>query len=259
MRLLILTILLTWAAAGWAEQVVNIYRGEVLVTSQSAAERQAATRQAFEDLVLRVSGDPHTVEHEQVRDAIERAQDYVYEFNYSSTQETLEVDGARVPAVRLVLMFSPVAVENLLRSAGLPLWPANRPSVLAWLVTDDGNGPTQIVEDELRQTLREHAQRRGLPLILPLQDLEGRLALSARELWYMDEAAVQHASGRYSPNAILVGRYSQPSSGAVRSNWQLLHSQGDPAFTIKDRKSTRLNSSHVAISYAVFCLKKKTK
>src|SRR5690625_6075263 len=28
-------------------------------------------------------------------------------------------------------------------------------------------------------------------------------------------------------------------------------------FTALDRKSTRLNSSHVAISYAVFCLKKK--
>src|SRR5690625_7029943 len=28
---------------------------------------------------------------------------------------------------------------------------------------------------------------------------------------------------------------------------------------LKDRKSTRLNSSHVAISYAVFCLKKKKK
>src|SRR5437870_10423023 len=28
---------------------------------------------------------------------------------------------------------------------------------------------------------------------------------------------------------------------------------------MKDRKSTRLNSSHVAISYAVFCLKKKNK
>src|SRR5690625_7106570 len=34
------------------------------------------------------------------------------------------------------------------------------------------------------------------------------------------------------------------------------------AITVKssvDRKSTRLNSSHVAISYAVFCLKKKKK
>src|SRR5438067_9792852 len=27
--------------------------------------------------------------------------------------------------------------------------------------------------------------------------------------------------------------------------------------TVRDRKSTRLNSSHVSISYAVFCLKKK--
>src|SRR5258708_29265957 len=36
---------------------------------------------------------------------------------------------------------------------------------------------------------------------------------------------------------------------------------GDPApqCVIKDRKSTRLNSSHQIISYAVFCLKKKNK
>src|SRR5690242_21291304 len=33
---------------------------------------------------------------------------------------------------------------------------------------------------------------------------------------------------------------------------------GDEAVDILDRKSTRLNSSHMSISYAVFCLKKKT-
>src|SRR5256885_11003227 len=33
---------------------------------------------------------------------------------------------------------------------------------------------------------------------------------------------------------------------------------GDEVLT-PDRKSTRLNSSHLVISYAVFCLKKKTK
>src|SRR5207253_10195893 len=32
-----------------------------------------------------------------------------------------------------------------------------------------------------------------------------------------------------------------------------------PFAAVRDRKSTRLNSSHVAISYAVFCLKKKKK
>src|SRR5690606_41306599 len=35
-------------------------------------------------------------------------------------------------------------------------------------------------------------------------------------------------------------------------------SLGIRAFELRDRKSTRLNSSHVKISYAVFCLKKKT-
>src|SRR5262245_62815235 len=33
----------------------------------------------------------------------------------------------------------------------------------------------------------------------------------------------------------------------------------DRVFRRLDRKSTRLNSSHLGISYAVFCLKKKTK
>src|SRR5947209_15422946 len=33
----------------------------------------------------------------------------------------------------------------------------------------------------------------------------------------------------------------------------------DLVITVEDRKSTRLNSSHANISYAVFCLKKKKK
>src|SRR5437773_7448388 len=33
--------------------------------------------------------------------------------------------------------------------------------------------------------------------------------------------------------------------------------EGFPAGDCGDRKSTRLNSSHITISYAVFCLKKK--
>src|SRR5438045_7268532 len=37
----------------------------------------------------------------------------------------------------------------------------------------------------------------------------------------------------------------------------LLHIFLNPNSTVPDRKSTRLNSSHLGISYAVFCLKKK--
>src|SRR5256885_9289823 len=41
---------------------------------------------------------------------------------------------------------------------------------------------------------------------------------------------------------------------------EIVHGRRDPAIgNMGDRKSTRLNSSHLVISYAVFCLKKKKK
>src|SRR5438034_2071681 len=46
----------------------------------------------------------------------------------------------------------------------------------------------------------------------------------------------------------------------IATRGKLTPAQADSAFqagTVRDRKSTRLNSSHTVISYAVFCLKKK--
>src|SRR3712207_6953449 len=61
-----------------------------------------------------------------------------------------------------------------------------------------------------------------------------------------DEAAHVVARGQ-SPDPLRVRGELHPPDGFERRR--------DPAF--QDRKSTRLNSSHANISYAVFCLKKK--
>src|SRR5262245_64750753 len=53
-----------------------------------------------------------------------------------------------------------------------------------------------------------------------------------------------------------------PAHAARRLGWTdvpLLNAREIPVPGSIDRKSTRLNSSHLGISYAVFCLKKKTK
>src|SRR2546430_17077087 len=54
---------------------------------------------------------------------------------------------------------------------------------------------------------------------------------------------------------------SRRSRAAEKAPRQSCHpvAQDDAAQLVKDRKSTRLNSSHSQISYAVFCLKKKKK
>src|SRR5437868_13007575 len=46
-------------------------------------------------------------------------------------------------------------------------------------------------------------------------------------------------------------------AGKAKRRWRFFHRRCEPR--AQDRKSTRLNSSHVSISYAVFCLKKKKK
>src|SRR5437870_11798497 len=40
----------------------------------------------------------------------------------------------------------------------------------------------------------------------------------------------------------------------IQATWRRRVENGMDLFGVEDRKSTRLNSSHVAISYAVFCL-----
>src|SRR5256885_12201610 len=54
-------------------------------------------------------------------------------------------------------------------------------------------------------------------------------------------------------DALPISREAQPGA---HSFGQRRHDQQRER---KDRKSTRLNSSHLVISYAVFCLKKKKK
>src|SRR3712207_7184797 len=58
------------------------------------------------------------------------------------------------------------------------------------------------------------------------------------------EALEDHADPGALPGDVLVRTHLQPAA---------------PLLDPEDRKSTRLNSSHANISYAVFCLKKKKK
>src|SRR5438876_8964651 len=57
----------------------------------------------------------------------------------------------------------------------------------------------------------------------------------------------------------------EPERGGARARWRAVSQQlprSKPqklSSALADRKSTRLNSSHPSISYAVFCLKKKKK
>src|SRR5699024_588526 len=70
----------------------------------------------------------------------------------------------------------------------------------------------------------------------------------------LDLVGLKH-KGKMFPNQISGGEQQRVAiARAIANTPQVLIADAPPG---KDRKSTRLNSSHVSISYAVFCLKKK--
>src|SRR5690606_40752383 len=89
-------------------------------------------------------------------------------------------------------------------------------------------------------------QDHTLPLDERVKDLIARFTLDEKI-----ESMVQ-----YQPaiERLGVSAYKHGTEAAHGMAWL-----GEATSFPQDRKSTRLNSSHVKISYAVFCLKKKTK
>lgn len=247
-------ILMLWLPNGYAEKVPNFYQLQELVLDQSVRERQAAMSRALEKMIVRASGKAWVleslaqgqIEGQHLPDAASLAEAYRYE----STTETIERDGKVLPASRLIINFSKVGIENILRSAALPVWSSNRPSVLVWLVKDDFANGRQLVllrdGSELAMAAGEVAVERGLPLIAPLLDLEDRLTADADSVWSLDEALIREASTRYQPDVIVVGRYSQTSSGNWLGAWSLWDKDRREVFDLDSSSEKELVGRGVA-------------
>src|SRR5690625_5901958 len=81
---------------------------------------------------------------------------------------------------------------------------------------------------------------------LPISEAEGSPLTVGEQVLLLAREKAQAATSRSEGGYVVLGGDS------------MLELDGEPIGKPQDRKSTRLNSSHVANSYAVFCLKKKS-
>lgn len=265
---MLLSVILSFA--GWvnAGQTVDIYRTEVLVKNQSEAERNAAARASFGELIVRVSGQRAAVSHPLIQQALPKAQNYLFGFAYKSLPEQITDNGKSASATGLQLNFEPRAIEKLLRDAQLPLWPATRPKVLVWLVAKGPAGLRVIPQPTDVQAMQVQADYRGLPLVFP----QPEAGITANDLWSVNVEKINAASLRYKADAILIGRYTPSSIGSIPSpspalsatvneaidtantpgaagpwvgDWQLLHAGNIQSFTDETPEVSGLFASAV--------------
>lgn len=203
---------------------LDFYHARVAVENQSSAQRNKAAGEGLRQVLVRVSGTLDIERSPDVLNALSKAANYIDQYQYE-----VDRDQWGDKQEYLSMFFSASVVEQFLRRASLPFWPINRPKILVWLVEDHSEAGKQLVNDPksaVLKSLMAAADRRGLPLSLPLLDLDDQLAMPATSLWELNEPVILAASERYGVDTVLVGRYTQTSTGQWWATWQFFH-RGD--------------------------------
>lgn len=217
---LILVFLLAAGPASHALVIDELYYQEIPVQGQGDAERLRAYREALAAVILKVTGEERWLRNGSVERAVREAQSFVQEVSYRSS------GGGVSSQTFITIRFDQELVDNMLGSAGIPVWDRNRPSVLLWLSVQGPDGRRELLGSDsdhpaLTQ-IREFSRVRGVPILIPLLDFDDRRNLPADVAWSLDEAAIRRASERYGADSILSGRVLTSPAGDQVGLWQFL-------------------------------------
>jgi len=209
-KFLLVSCLSVVSLVSQAETVKGLYLVREPVNGQSPEERDQATQRALDTLVLRLTGDPKAAQSPGLAAIRKDPQQIISQYGFEAgPPEVLKVD------------FDPGTTEQALRRAGLAMWGANRPSVLGWWLNDSTEGSSLVGDGQASAApLRRAAQHRGLPLRLPLADLNEQIVATAPNLEGADPAPLQAASERYNADALLAV-HAKEEGGQWQAKWQL--------------------------------------
>lgn len=207
-------------AAG-AARLDHLYEAEVPVAGRDTGARDAALGVALEEVLERLTGSRDALQTAAAAKLLETPGRFVDQYRFNE----LPAGDGQPRQLMLWTHFDGVSLSRELRQAGLPFWGAERPDVLVWLAVDD-HGQRFLVSETggqpAAQALRQSAGRRGLPVTLPLFDLEDQRALQFTDVWGGFFGRIEAASQRYQPQVILTGKLERDSArGAWRAEWQM--------------------------------------
>lgn len=196
----------------------GIYATEVRVNGQGEAERNGAFARALAQVLGKLSGDRSVASRPGVGQELRQAKTYVEGYDYRQ-DEGLGPTGAPSFNTMLVVRFDEEAVNDLIATLGIPIWPQPRPKPVLWLAIDDGSGPRLVGLPQVNaaRPALNRAVERGYKLGLPTGNAAEQAAVGA--IWRGDSAAVARASARYSPPMQLIGKLYRDATAGWKADW----------------------------------------
>lgn len=197
-------------------QIVDgLYDVDVAIVDRSSEARAGAATEALRLVLVRVTGLAQLPPNAVINAALRNPDRYYVRYGFT---EELR-DGEQITKLRV--RFAEGAVLRLVSEAGLPLWSSNRPVFMVWAAVDGIESPVEVLSagstHPLAGALQERAQARGLPLVLPIMDLDDQLAVPIDAVLGGVTLVLREAAARYGADGLLIVR----ARGGVEGPWDV--------------------------------------
>lgn len=211
------------ASTASAAQVSNLYQAQVPVVTQSDQDRSHVAHDALKQTIVKVVGNRQTVNEADITALLADAERYVARYSYHQIEPVGDSTAAETLAVNFI--FDANTLNNALERIGLPIWGENRPEILLWLAANN-DGEQRLIGDSddntVNDLIEKHAQRRGLPIVLPVMDLEDHTQISFTDIQSGNKNIIKSASARYGARVIVTTQIGgNPEQTSI--NWQALN------------------------------------
>ncbi|WP_169307074.1 DUF2066 domain-containing protein [Ferrimonas sediminicola] len=176
----------------------NLYQAQVQVEGRERAERQSKIPDALMQTLVRLSGEADIGQDPRMEGMLSNPTRFVSSFGYGGDPLTLTIQ------------FDGALLVRAMQQRQLPVWGKQRPLTLGWIALEDEQGKRQLMSEQLDAehmgTWRRQAALRGLPLSLPLMDLEDAMRVGLNDVWGFFVEPVAEASERYQADFFMLAR-----------------------------------------------------
>ncbi len=195
------------------------------MATQEEKERLKVASIALRQVLLKVAGDRAALDTVDLAPLLSQSAGLIQQYQYRQVNKISD-DITAPEQLEVVLSFNEISLNNAIRDLGLPLWSKSRPEVLVWLSVDNDGKRTILSADDVNKTsvksLKHAADLRGLPILMPVMDLQDQSQVKVADLWAGFSESVESASQRYGSPVILMANATIEANGASHIRWHSL-------------------------------------
>jgi len=186
-----------------AQEILHINIGRIVIDNQTASSQKKAGEQAFQQVLVKMSGQPSALQSDVLKRATLNFEQYL------TSSSFIQVNGQLVYQAS----FNQEKMMDLLKFAEMSIWGNRRPNAILWLATETPNTfnkklITQMEPSPLKELIKTVAYGRGIEINVPIGDLADKTNISIFDVWGLFGSTINAHSKRYATNFTITAKVS---------------------------------------------------